>query len=802
MIDRRSFMNHLGASALLAAIPAAVSAEPQSNTQATRARLPLHGEWELHIDGTPCGVVTVPASRRPSGYYRMNRSIVLPPLAPTDRVFIHFEAITYWGRVTVNGKPLGTMIPYVPHEFEFTAGARGGANQIEVEIADLVPLPDGTAAPEIALGVNPGWEAYGGIIRDVWVEIRPAAFIENVCLAYDFADGYSVCNGRPRVLISASTSGKVLLELFLKHGEVVVASASRSVELSAGSNEVELGFALNDPSLWSPDLPNLYEMTAFLGTSAGADTWKCNTGFRDIKAQGREFLLNGKRLVLNGVCRHDMWKDEGFTLSPRQQELDMRMIKSMGCNFVRLVHYPHDRRIVELADQFGLLVSEEPGFWQMNFHKLDRARIELGYRILEKTIERDWNSPSVMIWFLANECTLSEEFLREGKRRCNQIDPIERLVSAANDKSAQDVKPLFVASGMDFFDQHEYTFDLEQFDKEAEFDGPDKPLTFSEWGGKSVGQSEPIMRESVDRLIDLVEDGELSGHMFWSWQDLRQYSRIDGEMRDGVLESGAVTEAREPRKLVVAELTRLFARRRSVEAFPEAGVQALKLLPLKWISFSPSSKFHPVDLQSLAETSYCHASWTHFESIMARYWEESSANDQWKRTGSKFALWKESEVKIAGVAFRSPVVQGFVRPIVLTNETPELTIPLNLDCSKLHLLGQVTFPVGYPILGKRGDTVAVYTLQYASGKSQSLPMRHGIEIAQANRVHQATRIDPIATAAQPALEYLKDVVREQYQILLLSIPTERERLVSLNYRLLPQSAPLAIFAITTERHAV
>ena len=198
------------------------------------------------------------------------------------------------------------------------------------------------------------------------------------------------------------------------------------------------------PALWSPGDPNLYELKAILKSADGEDTWSCRTGFRDIRTQGREFLLNGERLVLNGVGRHDMWEEQGFTLTRAQQDQDMRMIKTMGCNFVRLVHYPHDRRIVELADELGLLVSEEPGFWNMDFRKMDRGEIELGYRILETTIRRDWNSPAVMAWLLSNECHLVEEVMREGKRRCNAMDPIQRLVSAANDKKAKTAKPMFV----------------------------------------------------------------------------------------------------------------------------------------------------------------------------------------------------------------------------------------------------------------------------------------------------------------------------------------------------------------------
>jgi hypothetical protein len=343
---------------------------------------------------------------------------------------------------------------------------------------------------------------------------------------------------------------------------------------------------------------------------------------------------------------------------------------------------------------------------------------------------------------------------------------------------------------------------VEDFAREAEFDGPSKPLTFTEWGGKAVGQSETMMRKSVDRLIDLVESGDLSGHMFWSWQDMRQYSRIDGEMRDGVLESGIVTEAREPRDGVWMELTRLFDLRRHATEPPLGGVgqqPRATVLPLRSVPFALGSAFQTADLQPLADSVRGRQSWAALEAALATFWAGSRADDQWQRTESHFGLWPGQELRIAGVPFRSPVVENRIRPIVLTVETPEITIPINEACSKLHILGQVTFPLGYPLSGGYGETVAVYKLQYASGKTQTLPVRNGIEVAQSNRIHAATRIDPIALAAQPAVEYIKDIVREQYQILLWSVSTQGEKLVSVRCKLVGAHAPLAIFAITTEQ---
>lgn len=797
MINRRGFLSTLGASALLGAVPVLGSEGKPPTSSGPRKRISLNGQWERHIDGKLWDVVTVPSSLRPSGIYTLKQTVVLPRLTSGERAVIHFEGITYCGKLTVNGKQLGVLGPYVPYQFEFTDVAREGNNQIDLEVADLVPFPDGTGKYEIALGVNPGWEAYGGIIRDCWVDVLPGASIGNVRLAYELANGLQSVTLRPRVIISSrnASSGEVQCSLF--HGDQKVAGSTRQVQLKPGDNEIELTFDFQNPSLWSPDEPNLYDLKTALKISDSEDNWSCRTGFREVRTEGRLFLLNGERLVLNGVCRHDMWNEQGFTLSRAQQEQDMRMIKMLGCNFVRLVHYPHDRHIVELSDELGILVSEEPGYWGMDFNKMDRGMIELGFQILETTIRRDWNSPAVMAWLLSNECRLKEEVMREGKQRCNALDPIQRLVSVANDKRAKIVKPLFEAAGMDFFDQHPYTFDVSKFNQEAEYDGPSKPLTFTEWGGKAIGQTAIVMRNEVDRLIDLVDSGELSGHMFWSWQDMRQYSRIDAEMRDGVLESGVVTESREPRDVVYLELSRLFQRRRHSTERPDTEPE---LIPLRWIPWARTSTFTPVNLQALVEGADGDRAWTSLKFHMAQYWEQN-ARGQWKATGEDLLLWSRAKTDIAGVVFQMPVINDRVRPVIVTPESPEVVVPVNRRCARVHILGQVTLAGGFPSSGLDGDQVASYTLEYADGRKKDIPLRNGYEVAGANIIQDASRLDPLTTDSQRALLFVKDTAREHYQVLLYSIPVEGATLAKIHCRLEAQKLPLAVFAITTETSA-
>jgi beta-glucuronidase len=785
--------------------------KPTKAAAGARSRLDLNGQWERRIDRELYDVVQVPSSLRPSGYYHLKRQFLLPELSGHERAILHFDAITYFGRAFVNGAELGTMVPYVPFEFDFTRQARKGSNTVEVAIADLTPEPSGAGKDELALGLNPGWEAYGGIIRDVYAEVRPAAFVDHVRFGYKLEQGYARAACQAQVRVSSTTETSAHVEVVVLRAGAEVARAMKTASIPAGASSIEVTFGVTAPVLWSPEDPNLYQLRTNLKTEHGVDRWSCRTGFREVVTRGPDFLLNGRRLVLNGVCRHDLWKDQGFTLTRQQMQQDMRMIKGLGANFVRLVHYPHHAFIIQLADELGLLVSEEPGYWNMEFNKMPRSLVELGYGIMEKTIRRDGNSPSVFAWLLSNECQLTLEALREGKEICNRLDPIGRLVSVANSMPKEKAKPLFEQAGMDFFDQHPYTSNVDDFNREAEFDGPRRPLTFTEWGGKAIGQSQRVMQKSVDRLLDLVDSHQLAGHVFWSWQDLREYSRIDEEMCDGILESGVVTEGREPREVPYRELARLFGERRQ-EAVP-AATQPLVLppkrtqpanarptvLPLKRSPATPGSSFQAVDLQTLVESAEGAKTWAALEAALAKYWPRvPMAEDQWKRTGEKFLLWQGPEVEIAGIPFHIPTVNNYVRPVLLMPETPEVTIAVGQECERLHVLGQVTFPVGYPVAGKRGERVATYWVRYRGGRERELPVRNGMEVAQANRINSATRIDPIATETRRALEYVKDIGREQYQVLLWSVPLERGRVESMYCKLEGEQPALSIFALTAE----
>ena len=217
-----------------------------------RTVVDLNGNWERYIHDKLVEIVHVPSSLRPCGTYRLQRMFLMPRLSQDQRGIVHFDAITYHGRVSVNGHELGSMIPYLPHEFDFTSYAQEGRNTIAVEIVDAGPAPQGAGKDEVAFCYTSGWEAYGGIIRDVYAEVRTASFVDAVRFAYQLSNNYesAACTAKVTVSSSSAISGDCELALFWGASEV--ARASKTMSFVVGATEVDLAFDVKDVALWSP----------------------------------------------------------------------------------------------------------------------------------------------------------------------------------------------------------------------------------------------------------------------------------------------------------------------------------------------------------------------------------------------------------------------------------------------------------------------------------------------------------------------------------------------------------------------
>ena len=181
------------------------------------------------------GIVPVPSSLAPGGVYSLRREFLLPRLGGQERAILHFNAINYHGRVSLNGTQLGATIPYVPQEFDGTQQAREGRNTVEVQIVDAGTGPNGLGKDEVVFGTPGGWESYGGIIRDAYAEIRPASYVDNVRFGYRLGEGYRKASCTAQVFVAANETGERECELVLLWGGSEVASARTRVRLSTGA---------------------------------------------------------------------------------------------------------------------------------------------------------------------------------------------------------------------------------------------------------------------------------------------------------------------------------------------------------------------------------------------------------------------------------------------------------------------------------------------------------------------------------------------------------------------------------------
>lgn len=775
----------------------------------------LCGEWERWIGDKLIDKINVPSSYRPIGAVSLRRKFQSQLPDKNSRVILRYEGVAHYAVVRINGAEVGTMGPWTPYEFDVTGNIKVGENEIETEITDW----------QTPLGQCGAWEAYGGIIRDVFIEYRPDPYISNAHLQYKIDMKKNTLRCFLDVYLQSAKKGSEILNLKLTSGSESLHELTKTINFKNGENKIVLEWTMKLPQPWSPESPNLYDLNLTLSSGVIFDQYSLKTGFRDLRINGNMFMLNGRQLVLCGVGRHDIWFNQGHTMTDEQIWQDMRMIKDMGANFVRLVHYPHDRRVVEAADRLGLFVTEESGLVWLTFAKTARKVFDVGFENLERTIKRDWNSPSLFAILLGNECHTTVSMLKEGRERVRKLIP-DTFVSFAHAipcKSRDELKAveiMYDKSGLDFYTRHPYTYEMTTFRNVARRLNK-KPLFFTEWGGRAIGQSPIIMDATINELGMLVEESMLAGHSFWGWSDLPEFARCDTEMEDGILKSGVVTEDRKIRQYVHDALVGLFRRLPKVKKEPSLEPE---ILPIQNSISKENSSFEELSLQSWVKSHRQLETWAELEEQIQWHLKTYGFTVyHWSETGEKFWLWDKPELSIGNIPFKTPLYAEKTCPLLITPRHRKIEIKADIIADRLHFLGNVTLPEGYPVTDRLGENVAQYVIEYTDGDKQIVPLRWGLEIARSNMIAIASRINPETAYGRRVLVYTKHPLREIYQTRLLSIdikhkkieriicqlltpkPSRKSPLSALKKNPVPQLEPsertLLLYGITAEKYA-
>ncbi len=401
-------------------------------------KITLVGLWTRHIDGADPLPFLVPRSFEPiGGVARYIRKFTLEREISDNVALLHFDGVVGHATVFLNSVPLGEHGSFTPFWFEVSniLHAPGVENELIVVLDDKLD-PSTIPYEEIP------WVNYSGITREVYLKFSHRAAIQSTHLQYTFGPQYASVEGELAVELAGKPgelvafSGGVLEGPPGDWGNVVLFAADAPVTLDAsGRGKTTLRFSLATPRLWSPEDPYLYYLwvVAIVG-GVPVDETAVPIGFRDIAVHRQDILLNGRPVFLKGICRHDIYELTGFAGSSEEMEHDMVRIKQMGANFVRLIHYPHHPRILELADQLGLMVSGEIPAWANVFDEAVRRKL---YTLYEEMILRDMNHPSVILWISGNARARPMPYAAEAQQLAKSLDR-NRLASYVIDNDEYD----------------------------------------------------------------------------------------------------------------------------------------------------------------------------------------------------------------------------------------------------------------------------------------------------------------------------------------------------------------------------
>lgn len=326
------------------------------------------------------------------------------------RVFLVFEGAMTDTTAKVNGQSVGPTHQggFYRFKYEVTDKLKPGAkNKLEVTVAKHSANESVNRAERLA-----DYWVFGGIYRPVYLEVVPQQFIERVAIdaradgafAMDvFLNGVTDADEVEAQVVTLG--GKKVGDKFSERPLTPSLSPSDGERVAVRPGEgkstrsVRLQTRIPSPKTWTVETPNLYRVEVRL--KRGKEVLHQFTerfGFRTFEVrEGDGLYLNDQKIILKGVNRHSFWPDSGRCLSEAVHRLDITTIKEMNGNAVRMSHYPPDVEFLDLCDELGLYVFDEIGGWQ-KFYDTD-----IGTKIVEETVTRDVNHPSILFWDNGNE---------------------------------------------------------------------------------------------------------------------------------------------------------------------------------------------------------------------------------------------------------------------------------------------------------------------------------------------------------------------------------------------------------------
>ena len=409
------------------------------------------------------------------------------------RLFLQFDGAAHIATVYVNGREMARhRCGYTAFRVEITDQVlRGGDNLIAVKL-------DTTENPEVPpFGFVIDYLTFGGLYREVWLDVRDRSMIEDVFVTTPARDTAKV-----QMTVRCGEGGTCLIELLDETG-----AAAAQKRVPAGNSIAEL--TVPGARVWGLSDPYRYICRVTLEDGSMRDVREVKFGFRTAQFRADGFYLNGEKTFLRGLNRHQCWPYVGYATPERLQREDARILKEeLGCTAVRTSHYPQSRYFIDECDRLGLLVfTEIPGWQHIGGEDWKNQAVEntremvLQYR----------NHPNIVLWGV----------------RINESADCDDLYQRTN-AAARELDPSRPTSGVRNFEKSHLLEDVYAFND------------FSHTGSNPGVQKKQRVTPDSDKALLITEH---NGHMFPTksfdtWQRRQEHALRHARVQDAAAGDG------------------------------------------------------------------------------------------------------------------------------------------------------------------------------------------------------------------------------------------------------------------------
>ncbi|OAB30174.1 beta-galactosidase [Paenibacillus macquariensis subsp. defensor] len=458
-----------------------------------------------------------PTTYNPVGSYI--RTFTVPESWNGQPVYLSFQGVESAFYVWLNGELVGySEDTFTPSEFDITAYLRQGENKIAVEVyrwCDASWLED-----------QDFWRL-SGIFREVYLYTAPCVHIADFCVRTDLDENF--VNAELNVDIQIENYfdrelkfGSLQMELYDNKDHAIweapITVMTRFKE--AGVQCFNLSAHVDQPYKWSAETPYLYTLVLSIKDDQDItqEAISCKVGFRSFEIKDGLMKINGKRVVLKGVNRHEFSCDTGRALAKADMLRDIQLMKAHNINAVRTSHYPNQSIWYELCDEYGIYVIDETnlethGTWQYGQKGVHEGNIpgskpEWRANVIDRCnsmLQRDKNHPSVVIWSLGNESYGGDNFIamHDYLRQADSTRPVhyEGIFHCRESEAASDIESTMYAKPAD----------IEHYARNH----PQKPYIICEFShamGNSCG--------GLHLYCDIFDKYDVfQGAFIWDWVD-------------------------------------------------------------------------------------------------------------------------------------------------------------------------------------------------------------------------------------------------------------------------------------------